>query len=41
MSMGELAKLERHNPGFVVPGLLAIFFLLIHALKLEIWKDIH
>jgi hypothetical protein len=31
----------RHNPGFIALGFLEKFPLSIHALKSEIWKDIH
>jgi len=39
--MGEPAKLVRYDLGFIVLGFLSIFFVLIYALKKEIWKDIH
>jgi ubiquinol-cytochrome c reductase cytochrome c1 subunit len=39
--MGEPAKLVRHNLGFIVIGFLLVFFVLVYALKKEIWKDIH
>lgn len=39
--MGEPAKLVRHRIGWVVLGFLFILFLLIYALKKEIWKDLH
>lgn len=39
--MGEPAKLVRYKLGYIVLGFLAIFFMLIYALKKEIWKDIH
>ena len=40
VSMGAFA-LVRHNPGFIALGFLEKFPLSIHALKSEIWKDIH
>lgn len=39
--MGEPAKLVRYNLGYIVLGFLAILFILVYALKKEIWKDIH
>jgi len=39
--MGEPAKLVRYNLGYIVLGFLSILFVLIYALKKEIWKDIH
>ena len=39
--MGEPAKLVRYNLGYIVLGFLFILFVLIYALKKEIWKDIH
>lgn len=39
--MGEPAKLVRYNLGLIVLGFLSVFFVLIFALKKEIWKDIH
>lgn len=39
--MGEPAKLVRYNLGLIVLGFLSILFLLVYALKKEIWKDIH
>lgn len=39
--MGEPAKLVRYNLGFIVIGFLLVFFVLVYALKKEIWKDIH
>lgn len=38
--MGEPAKLVRYNLGYIVLGFLSILFVLIYALKKEIWKDI-
>lgn len=39
--MGEPAKLVRYDLGLIVLGFLSILFVLIYALKKEIWKDIH
>ncbi|HLP98592.1 MAG TPA: cytochrome c1 [Sideroxyarcus sp.] len=39
--MGEPAKLVRHQIGWIVLAFLAILFVLVYALKKEIWKDIH
>ena len=39
--MGEPAKLVRHQLGWIVLAFLAILFVLVYALKKEIWKDIH
>ncbi|MDO8261871.1 MAG: cytochrome c1 [Gallionella sp.] len=39
--MGEPAKLVRYKIGYIVLGFLAILFVLVYALKKEIWKDIH
>lgn len=39
--MGEPAKLVRYNLGLIVIGFLLILFVLVYALKKEIWKDIH
>ena len=39
--MGEPAKLVRYNLGYIVLGFLSILFVLMYALKKEIWKDIH
>lgn len=39
--MGEPAKLVRYNLGYLVLGFLSILFVLVYALKKEIWKDIH
>ena len=39
--MGEPAKLVRYNLGFIVIGFLLVLFVLVYALKKEIWKDIH
>lgn len=39
--MGEPAKLVRHNLGVIVLIFLSILFVLVYALKKEIWKDIH
>jgi ubiquinol-cytochrome c reductase cytochrome c1 subunit len=39
--MGEPAKLVRFKIGFIVLGFLAILFVLVYALKKEIWKDVH
>ncbi|GAB4121047.1 MAG: cytochrome c1 [Sideroxydans sp.] len=39
--MGEPAKLVRHQIGWVVLGFLFVLFLLIYALKKEIWRDVH
>jgi len=39
--MGEPAKLVRSQLGWIVLGFLSLLFVLIYALKKEIWKDIH
>lgn len=39
--MGEPAKLVRYDLGIIVLGFLSILFVLVYALKKEIWKDIH
>jgi ubiquinol-cytochrome c reductase cytochrome c1 subunit len=39
--MGEPAKLVRHKLGWIVLAFLSILFVLVYALKKEIWKDIH
>lgn len=39
--MGEPAKLVRHKLGVIVLIFLSILFVLVYALKKEIWKDIH
>lgn len=39
--MGEPAKLVRFDLGLIVLGFLALLFVLVYALKKEIWKDIH
>ncbi|TAN76961.1 MAG: cytochrome c1 [Gallionella sp.] len=39
--VGEPAKLVRYNLGYIVLGFLSVLFVLIYALKKEIWKDIH
>ena len=39
--MGEPARLVRYKIGYIVLGFLAILFVLVYALKKEIWKDIH
>lgn len=39
--MGEPAKLVRYRLGYIVLGFLALLFVLVYALKKEIWKDIH
>ena len=38
--MGEPAKLVRYKLGYIVLGFLSILFVLVYALKKEIWKDI-
>lgn len=39
--MGEPAKLVRYKLGMIVLGFLAVLFVLVFALKKEIWRDIH
>lgn len=39
--MSEPAKLVRYNLGYIVLGFLSLLFVLVYALKKEIWKDIH
>ena len=39
--MGEPAKLVRYNLGLIVIGFLLVLFVLVYALKKEMWKDIH
>jgi ubiquinol-cytochrome c reductase cytochrome c1 subunit len=39
--MGEPAKLVRYDIGLIVLGFLSLLFVLVYALKKEIWKDIH
>ncbi len=39
--MGEPAKLVRYDIGTIVLGFLALLFVLVYALKREIWKDMH
>lgn len=39
--MGEPAKLVRHQIGWIVIGFLFVLFLLLFALKKEIWRDLH
>ncbi|HEY0664765.1 MAG TPA: cytochrome c1 [Gallionella sp.] len=39
--MGEPAKLVRYDLGVIVLIFLSILFVLVYALKKEIWKDVH
>jgi len=39
--MGEPAKLVRMQLGWIVLGFLAVLFVLVFALKKEIWRDLH
>lgn len=39
--MGEPAKMVRYKLGMIVIGFLLALFVLIFALKKEVWKDIH
>lgn len=39
--MGEPAKMVRQRIGWFVLGFLFLMFLLVYALKKEMWKDIH
>lgn len=39
--MGEPAKLVRYKLGFIVVGFLLVLFVLVYALKRDIWKDVH
>jgi len=39
--MGEPAKLVRYKLGYWVLAFLALLFVLVYALKKEIWKDVH
>jgi len=39
--MGEPAKLVRHQIGWIVLAFLFILFVLVYALKKEIWREIH
>lgn len=39
--MGEPAKLVRYDLGLIVLGFLFVLFVLVYALKKEVWKDIH
>lgn len=39
--MGEPAKLVRNKYGYIALIFLAILFMLVYALKKEIWKDLH
>jgi ubiquinol-cytochrome c reductase cytochrome c1 subunit len=39
--MGEPAKLVRYDLGIIVLGFLFVLFVLVFALKKEMWKDIH
>lgn len=39
--MGEPAKMVRYQIGWIVLGFLFMVFMLVYALKKEIWKDIH
>jgi ubiquinol-cytochrome c reductase cytochrome c1 subunit len=39
--MGEPAKLVRYDLGVIVLVFLSILFVLVYALKKEIWKDVH
>ncbi len=39
--MGEPAKLVRHQIGWVVLAFLFVLFVLVYALKREIWREIH
>lgn len=39
--MGEPAKMVRTSLGMIVVGFLLVLFVLVFALKKEIWKDVH
>ncbi len=39
--MGEPAKMVRYELGYIVLGFLLVLFVLVYALKKEIWKDLH
>lgn len=39
--MGEPAKMVRYEIGYIVLGFLLVLFVLVYALKKEIWKDLH
>lgn len=39
--MSEPSKLVRQQIGWIVLAFLAVLFMLVYALKKEIWKDIH
>ena len=39
--MGDPSSLVRHKIGYIVLGFLLLLFILVFALKKEIWKDIH
>ncbi|MDD2914618.1 MAG: cytochrome c1 [Gallionella sp.] len=39
--MGDPSSLVRHKIGYIVLGFLLFLFILVFALKKEIWKDIH
>jgi len=39
--MGEPAKMVRYSLGKMVVGFLLVLFVLVFALKKEIWKDVH
>jgi len=39
--MGEPAKMVRQELGYKVLGFLFLLFVLVYALKKELWKDIH
>lgn len=39
--MSDPSKMVRYDLGYIVLGFLFVLFVLIYALKKEIWKDIH
>ncbi|MFZ2302686.1 MAG: cytochrome c1 [Gallionella sp.] len=39
--MGDPSKMVRYELGYIVLGFLFVLFVLVYALKKEIWKDIH
>lgn len=39
--MSDPSKMVRHELGYIVLGFLFVLFVLVYALKKELWKDIH
>ena len=39
--MSDPSKMVRYDLGYIVLGFLFVLFMLLYALKKELWKDIH